>query len=330
MDLLPASRKTEGNLLVYGAAEIEAVLLSVALARGLDRKIGRLFAPVFDLADLAEIPAFRQGRAPTVVLDFPTPALARRPDEVRRALGTALELTWVSRHPLDADEVEGLQGVKQTSSVDFRSRWRSLAKALECPEDAMDGLDSILDEPPSPLPAAEDAGLQLSWHYAIQAARNEAMYLGVVSKPLLELQPPEQDLVHQGRAIVQERRDLGAESTFHSFPTPAGAGVLIMAPRNALGFYRDLAAEVRANRGCATSILAFDSQEPIIVEHSTRPDDFDRQLETIAAELDEHVLRGFGSKGFAVKGSETGSLEVLQKLIELLSGDATCYMKGPA
>ena len=319
MELLPASPSTEGRLLVLGAAEIETVLLSVALARGLERKIGRLFASVFDLGNLVEIPAFRQGKAPTILLDFPTPELARQPEEVRRALRMAVDLTWVSRHPIDDDEIEQLQGARSVASDDFGSRWDAMATNLDCPLDAMEGLEKILDEPPSPLPEAEDADLHLAWHYASLAARADPMYLGAVTRHLIELEAPEADLVHEGRALVQERRALDAESSFHSFPTPMGQGVLIMAPRAAMGFYRDLAAEVRASRGCTVSVLAFDSQEPVIVELSARDDRFERLLEAIATSLDEHVVRGFGASGFAVKGNETGSLDVLEKLVGLLS-----------
>jgi hypothetical protein len=174
-----------------------------------------------------------------------------------------------------------------------------------------------------PAPPAEGASFELAWRYAIEAARQEPISLGAHTRALVAGEPAPADLAATGRALFEERRDLAASSSFHVFATPAGQGVLVMAPRSAAGFYADLARDARRARGCALSVVAFDSHEPVIVDYERRPVDLEARIAMASRALPDHVVRGFGPAGLAIRGPATGGAELLVGLLELLGSEIT-------
>lgn len=302
------------RLLIVAASDVEPVLVAAALERGLERGVTRLFLPPFGLGRLRELPAFRGGARPTLTLGFPAPALAEQPEDARAALGAAADLIWVSGHPVEPGELGGVR-VEATGGGEL---WPAVARALGCSAGLMDALAGVLAEPPAPAPPSEWASFELAWRYAIEAGRQEPFTLGAHTRALVAGEPAPADLAATGRALVDERRELAASSAFHVFPTPAGPGVLVMAPRSAAGFYADLARDARRARGCALSVVAFDSHEPVVVEAERRPADLDARIALVHAALPDHVVRGFGPAGLAIRGPAAGGQALLVRLLELL------------
>ena len=322
MALVPAPEggPHDETTLVFGAAEIEPIVVSVAVERLLDRRVNRIFVPIFELWRLAELPAFAQGTTKTVALSFPSPDLDQRPDLVGEALRKAEDLRWISAHPWAAGDVAPGAGVTVLRG-ESSGLWPAVARALELPQDGWnldEDLRGILEQLPEVLPEPEDAAPSLAWRYALEAARQEPFTLRSASQPLVVGDTPEEELVRAGHGLLLERREIAAESRFPTFSTPGGTGVIVMAPRSAVGFYRDLAADARRHRGCVVSVLGFDSHEPIFVDFERRPSDLDAKLELLRAALPSYAIRELGGGAFAVKGPATGGLELLTKLLEIL------------
>lgn len=322
MGLIPVPEEgaDSGEMLVLGAAEIEPIVVSVAVERALDRPVKRLFLPTFELWRLAQIPAFRGGSLPTVVLDFPSPALDQQPDVVWKALQAADDVTWISEHPIDEVEVQETTGITviapRTSDL-----WPALCPALDLTSDLAKLDDDLLDittELPEELPDPDDAGPALTWRYALEAARQDPFTLRLNSQGLVDGEKPEAGLAETGQGLIMERRELARASSFPTFDTPAGQGVIVMAPRSAYGFYRDVAHDARRYRGCAVSLLGFDSNEPAIVDFEHRPSDLKARMDRMCTALPSHRIREFGRAGIVVRGAETGSLELLTTLLEIL------------
>ena len=87
---------------------------------------------------------------------------------------------------------------------------------------------------------------------------------------------------------------------------------------DAVGFYRDLAADARHHRGCVVHLLCFDSQEPAIVEYAETPADLAARMDLARAALPDHQVLPWTAAGFAVLGPESGGLSVLERLIDVL------------
>lgn len=317
---VPEEELKAGEVLVLGASEIETIVASVAVERAMERPVKRLFLPTFELWRLAEIPAYRHGSARTCVLGFPSPALDQQPELVRKALREADDLVWISEHPIDGAEVEAVAGVTAIAPTEG-DLWSALSQTLQLESDPAgldEDLQGIMAELPEHLPDPEEAGPTLSWRYALEAARQDPFTLRLNSQGLVDGEGPEAGLVETGYGLILECRDLARTSSFPTFETPAGSGVIVMAPRSAFGFYRDVARDARRHRGGVVSLLAFDSQEPAIVDYERRPSDLSARLELLCAAFPSHAIREFGRAGIVIKGSGTGELELLTALLEIL------------
>ena len=319
MGMLPAPAPPGQRLLVLGTSEVESVVVTAALLRATSRPVSTVFTAPADLGLLAELPAFRQGRTRTVLLGFPALEVTARPADVLRALRSASDLVWVTQHPVTLPEGEGLTGVRVVSAKG--PLWPATAEALDLAVDEMDRLEGLLAELPEALPEVTEADFDLSWRYALEAARQDLPALGVVARRLADLEEPELDVVGQGRELVRERRDIAATSGFHVFPIASGRGVMVPVPRSALGYYLDLARDARQVRDCDLCVLAFDSQEPAVIEYAQRPLDLDARMDLLRSSLPDHRICGHGRAGIAIIGLATGSLELLETLIgELAKG----------
>ncbi|MDP8254787.1 MAG: hypothetical protein P9M14_03475 [Candidatus Alcyoniella australis] len=319
VDNLPMAIKPESKLLLACTNEIETILISVALSQCLETPLVRLFMSHLGLGRLSNVPVFRQGKTPTVLIGFPTPRLAQDEEAARKVLKLGLDLTWISEHPLDADEIAAAPRLR-LEPVD-QGLWQTVCRVLGCPRSAIEPFAGIAAELGEPLVDPQVADHDTAWRYCLEAACQEPQYLGPSSAGLISGLQPDPILVLAGHQLIVQRSQLAADSSFHTFDTPNGRAVLVLAPRRALGFYYGLAHEVRRRRSCVLSVLAFDTGEPLIVEYEQRPSDFKLRMEMIGSRFPEHVVRPYGPSGIAIKGSKAGSLDVLDPLIELLSSE---------
>ena len=316
MSLIPVPLKLSSNLLLVCTNEIESILVSVAIARSLDRQVSRLFFPMFGLGRLAEVPAFGEGRVSTVLLNFPTPELARDPDAVRKVLKQADDLTWITEHPITPDEVRGRAGLKVVRVRE--SLRRSAAQTLKLHMQDVKRIEGVLAGLHPPFKAPEDAPPDLRWRYQLEAAKNEPFFLGPNSQGLIKGEEPEQDLVTAGYELLLQRMQSAEGSSFYEFEIPFGRGVMVPAPRMALGYYLDMAREIRRHKGLDMCVVSYDSDDPIIVEYTQRPQDLDVKMDVMRSKLARHTVLGFGPSGMAIKGPDTGKLEVIEKVLEVL------------
>ena len=318
--LPPPTEVDDDKLLVVATNDIEAILAATAIARQAEGPVTRIFLETHELGALAAIPAYRQGKARTAVLDFPTPLLARQPEEARAVLRIALGLTWVSGHPLDPVELDGLTRV-DTVVVDD-TLWTAAAAALDLAGETPTLHQDILAELPRVLPDPDNATPGLRWRYALEAARQEPLHLGPRTRGLVDLEEADPELVETGHELLRERRDLALTSSFHSFPTSNGTGVIVVAPQWSAGYYLDVVADLRIARGHRVSILAFDSQEPVIVEHSFPTPDLTAAIAQLRSTFPDHLVRPWRNHGFILKGPDTNDVALLQKLIDTVSSSA--------
>ena len=317
--LPPPTEIADDKLLIVATNDIEPIVAAAGAARLAEgRRVTRIFLDTYELGALADIPAYRQGKARTVLLDFPSPELARQSEAARTVLRIGLDLTWVSSHPLDARETAGLTRLT-VSTARVGALWLELARALDLPMDLPPLFGDILSELPQAPSDPNAASDHLRWRYALEAVRQELLHLGPRTQALIELDSPDPELVDTGHELLSERRDLALTSSFHSFPTATSStGVIVVAPQWASGYYRDMVEDLRRAQNHGVSILAFDSQEPVIVEYSDTPPDFEAKLSLLGSTFPDHVVCPWRTAGVVIKGPATNDLALLDKLIDII------------
>jgi len=321
MGLVPVSESPDETTLVIGASDVEPIVVAAALELALDHAVRRLFLPPFELWRLSEIAPFDGGKATTLVIGFPAPEVAQHPERVIEALEAAESLTWISEQPFDVEELPGALGVTVIEPTQT-GLWPAVASALDLSGAAAllpEELGAVLNELPETLPEPAEADVGVRWRYALEAARQEPFVLRRSSLGLVTGEPPEEELVEAGYELILERRDLASTSTFHTFETTAGPGVIVMAPRTALGFYRDLVRDARRHRHCAVSVLAFDSNEPLFVDFEEPPIDLRARIDMVRSAFSDAVVRPTGTAGFVLKEANAGGLELLTELLTILA-----------